>query len=1318
MGSASFGGRSGGGGIRLVDELPYPAKRGSIVYVKANHQGPGKWLSADFDLTLTPGHVRSGGAGGSGAVIAGYSNIDSQVYGIFVDPGGTLDPLPPGLSAVFSVNNDGVLYLKILEGSQLLAQVGRVNLTVTFGGNDYVLGPAGGSTDEWVARSTDLVPSGDRWTVGTPVTIRVFVSGTDKGLCAGGLREIGSGGNPDRPEPVSEGYYHVDPETGEWVEGLGREAAGIPAAVLPQAGLSQADKSAEKWHGILVGLSREEAGADWSLRTVAGTEAVQAHTTITSGGTSLRIALDPGLAGAAGADGNAWQVDVNPANLSTDPSSARISRTNINQPAVLIVVQQSGRNFTQVAALVNAVAGLTATVTGTGSAAFPSTIARQSFAGGVDADELGVEYDPLAKTVTLEHLVGHTQAQIVTFLAERELDDDTTIYATLIAGSDIAAHPEAAPQAWPFIRILSQGSLPKPEVITLDFLLRILGLTGVTIGDILTGAAVSGSGASRIITVTHADGSNTELAVPDTVGGGGGTTVIGSNDGVITGASFATDGSTLTITRSVGNDIVVNVPTSLRTAAIAANSVTAAQARANTDAHRGEWQVRLGVSQDWSDIPSGTAIKVGKVVEHGDAFFGCITDHNRGGTGPDGDATNWILLSNYRGDWSAAWYPAGAFVRRSGLPYVATSAVTVHDPAPDSATNTKWLRLGSVDPSVVSYSANTIIPAANRGWTYRATGGTTRRLSLPNASGSGEVPNGWDVVVSNSSTADQETAPNGSDRIGGNALLTLAPGRSVRLQKVASGVWIIVADTKDETGTSDLPNVVNVSADTAIPDTAFGDTYRVTGNVSRTITLPDPDDVALGWFVRVANGSAAGTDHSVAREGSGQSIEGGNGPLTVPSGQSITIQKVNTNEWELIADTAKGAAATGGALTLSTALTDAQKKAWRAHFASWHLDVTDNSTLPAITNYNGPDGILLGQSGSTGVSFADISDRSTPLTAGVAGDLMLLLGRGWVRVGNLFTGGPAVAAVKAIADANKTAIDRLSVFGTAELSPGGVPDNSLPEFIGLRLDNKISDKTIAEIKVKIKDSTVTAISGAAVAPFNGFAVINNQSVGPTGGIINIATTTAIRDAFTVNTPTAAQYVRFRIEYKFEGTSLANNVAADAIDYMHFAVNNNGYPAVSGLSQSQVDARVLALRSLVATAATPAAGDRFFFTDENMAGDPLRYTDMYTLLRLFNRTYSAKAATAGASRTWTYTLASDDSQIWVGVTHRSGRFGRTIPRAELSATAVQFPLDHRNAGQENNPDSNSIGVRASISGNVLTLNSTGWANSTEPTVRAK
>ena len=126
----------------------------------------------------------------------------------------------------------------------------------------------------------------------------------------------------------------------------------------------------------------------------------------------------------------------------------------------------------------------------------------------------------------------------------------------------------------------------------------------------------------------------------------------------------------------------------------AANSITAAQARANTAAFAREWRNRLGISDDWSEIANGTAIGLGKVVEHGGAYFGAITAHSKSSTGPDGDAANWSLLTTFYGTWSNVWFPAGAVVIRNGSPYMAGQAVVRNDPAPDAGNNVKWISLG------------------------------------------------------------------------------------------------------------------------------------------------------------------------------------------------------------------------------------------------------------------------------------------------------------------------------------------------------------------------------------------------------------------------------------------------------------------------------------------------------------------------------------------------------------------------------------------------------------------------------------------------
>ena len=296
------------------------------------------------------------------------------------------------------------------------------------------------------------------------------------------------------------------------------------------------------------------------------------------------------------------------------------------------------------------------------------------------------------------------------------------------------------------------------------------------------------------------------------------------------------------------------------TLSLNANSLTAATARANTEAHRREWANRLGVPDDWSDIANGTAIAIGKVVEHGGAYYGAITAHSKSSTGPDGDEANWVLLSNWRGNWVDAWYPTGAMVRHSGLPYVATSAVVRGNPAPDAAANTKWLALGVAPPAVVIASSNTSIPSTANGNTYVHTGSSNITYTLPAASGGSAVDNGWQVVITNQGAGDLTIDGAGADTIDGSATLVITDnGRSVRVQKIANSGGATIADTKDESGGGGGLNQSQVDArvaalvnDDRILDLAKAS--RVTGDrgLFLGVSTTDENDLVL----RAAGGAA------------------------------------------------------------------------------------------------------------------------------------------------------------------------------------------------------------------------------------------------------------------------------------------------------------------------------------------------------------------------------------------------------------------------------------------------------------------------------
>ena len=164
----------------------------------------------------------------------------------------------------------------------------------------------------------------------------------------------------------------------------------------------------------------------------------------------------------------------------------------------------------------------------------------------------------------------------------------------------------------------------------------------------------------------------------------------------------------------------------------------------------------------WAEITAGDTIPVKKVVVHGGLYFGCITEHIKGATGPDGDAANWVLLSNYGGAWTDKWWPRGTFLSHAGYAYVATAVVRAGSPQPNAANNVLWQLLGTIPAGVVSYNANTIITEAQDGWTFRATGATTRLLSLPNASGrarSGTAGSAWPRTARPPTKPSTRTAP-------------------------------------------------------------------------------------------------------------------------------------------------------------------------------------------------------------------------------------------------------------------------------------------------------------------------------------------------------------------------------------------------------------------------------------------------------------------------------------------------------------------------------------------------------------------------------
>ena len=123
----------------------------------------------------------------------------------------------------------------------------------------------------------------------------------------------------------------------------------------------------------------------------------------------------------------------------------------------------------------------------------------------------------------------------------------------------------------PYARILPSGEIADAQIpsgimrdleFTANAVRALLGLSATEVNDLFTGATISG----QIITYTQNDGTTVAITIPST------SAVM--TDGVVDGASFSADGTTLTLTLTEGNDIVISIPSVLRAGDGVAESLT------------------------------------------------------------------------------------------------------------------------------------------------------------------------------------------------------------------------------------------------------------------------------------------------------------------------------------------------------------------------------------------------------------------------------------------------------------------------------------------------------------------------------------------------------------------------------------------------------------------------------------------------------------------------------------------------------------------------------------------------------------------------
>lgn len=247
--------------------------------------------------------------------------------------------------------------------------------------------------------------------------------------------------------------------------------------------------------------------------------------------------------------------------------------------------------------------------------------------------------------------------------------------------------------------------------------------------------------------------------------------------------------------------------------------------------------------------------------------------------------------------------------------------------------------------------------------------------------------------------------------------------------------------------------VVRASVNTIIPDGADGHTYVYTGSAAGVrFSLPSASGesaVADGWEVSIVNRGSEPLDLPP----DGSDTINGRGLLSVPSGESVTVEKVAAGVWVLVADTGRGAGSAGPAGEIpdnsiasvkALASSAAQRLGWRTKIGA--ARITTGADLHALTEAGVGDLHLITQDGTTTVNFVDISAQSTATTDALAGDVIqvvMLRAKTWVRLGNVL----AARAARTTADAaNTKAGENEAAIAAANLDRGTVIEAG-PAFV-------------------------------------------------------------------------------------------------------------------------------------------------------------------------------------------------------------------------------------------------------------------------------
>ena len=290
------------------------------------------------------------------------------------------------------------------------------------------------------------------------------------------------------------------------------------------------------------------------------------------------------------------------------------------------------------------------------------------------------------------HADHDTLQEILTALIAQNAVDIVDVY-----GTDLSAVPEDPP----FIRDMWPESGDTNVTVTG----ATAGLTfqdeganlgrGTTVNFTGSGVTVTGAGLTKQVSIRGVDQSETQRQVSEEVArdvkdfartGGPVVPVSEIADGITRDTEVASAFGDLLSARTL-DSANLNDKMPFRTSADAWGEAT-------TTAFRALFKPNL---PEWSTVNGLYIFAVGDIVPHGGGIYYCLAQHQKQTSGPDTGDANWLPLRWWWGDWTARYYPRGAFTTHNGGVFAAKQDIANTDPSPDASGNTKWER---IDPGL------------------------------------------------------------------------------------------------------------------------------------------------------------------------------------------------------------------------------------------------------------------------------------------------------------------------------------------------------------------------------------------------------------------------------------------------------------------------------------------------------------------------------------------------------------------------------------------------------------------------------------------